>query len=302
MRASRLSVSLVVAALATALPALAGSRLEKELPLEPGGRLEVAAAAGPIVVRGTDREGARIVVTSKSDDLERDWNLRFEGSAGTVRVVSERKESGWTGWFTPGPPKPNFEIEVPSRTALVVDTRGGSVRVSGTEGDVRVDTSGGSITVEDVRGNASLDTSGGGIAVARLDGALSADTSGGSIRVRGVTGDANLDTSGGSIAVTGAGGRVDADTSGGSIVVEFDRGNGKGGTLETMGGSIRIAVDPSVALEIDASTMGGTVSTGLSLATRGSPKRNSLKGALNGGGEALSASTMGGSIRIDALE
>ncbi len=302
MRASRLLASLVVSALAAALPALAGSRIEKELPLEPGGRLEVDAAAGPVVVRGTDRPGARIVVTSKSGDLEGDWNLRFEAAAGTVRVVSEGKESGWTGWFTSGPPKPKFEIEVPSRTAVDVDTGGGSVRVSGTEGNVRVDTSGGAITVEDVRGNASLDTSGGGIAVARLDGTLSADTSGGSIQVRGVTGDANLDTSGGSIRVTGAGGRVDANTSGGSIVVEFDRGNGKGGSLETMGGSIRIAVDPSVALEIDASTLGGTVSSGLSLATRGSPKRSALRGALNGGGEALSASTMGGSIRIEPLE
>lgn len=293
-----LATVLVALALATA-PAPAATRIERDLPLEAGGRVEVDTDAGSVTIRGASRTGVHVVVTSKSDDLEKYWDFRFEETPGAVRVVADRKE----GFLTfRNVPSPSFELEVPSRSAIAIDTAGGSVHVAAVEGQVDVDTAGGSIEVSEVRGNANLDTAGGGISVRDLDGALRADTSGGSIRVERVSGDATLDTSGGSITAREAGGRVDADTSGGSIEVVFARGNGKGGALETMGGGIVIRVDPNVGLDIDASSMGGSVSSGLPVTIQGEAKRTSLRGKLGAGGASLTASTMGGSIRIEPLE
>ncbi len=287
------------AAVLSALPAAAQTRIERNLTLEPGGRVEVDTDAGAVVVLGASRNGVRVVVTSKSPDLERYWEFRFEETPGLVRVVADRK--GESRLFS-RIPSPSFELEVPERSSVGVDTAGGSVRVDGVEGVVEVDTAGGSIEVTNVRGNATLDTAGGGIDVRDLDGALVADTSGGSIHIERVSGDASADTSGGSITVREAGGRVVADTAGGSIEVVFARGNAKGGTIETMGGNIFIRVDPAVGLDIDASTLGGAVSSGLPVRVQGTAKRGSLRGKLGPGGAMLSASSMGGSIRIESID
>jgi len=299
MKKTGVGVLGAVALVLAALPAMAQARIERNLTLEPGGRVEVDTDAGAVTVRGAARSGVRVVVTAKSADLEKYWEFRFEESPGLVRVVADRK--GESRLFA-RIPSPSFELEVPSRTSVAVDTAGGSVRVGAVEGTVEVDTAGGSIEVSDVRGNATLDTAGGGIDVRDLDGTLIADTSGGSIHVERVSGDASLDTSGGSITVREAGGRVDADTSGGSIEVVFARGNAKGGALETMGGSILVRVDPAVSLDIDASTLGGAVSSGLPVQVQGTAKRGSLRGKLGAGGAPLSASSMGGSVRIESLD
>lgn len=280
-RIGNIAIGLLVAGLFS-VPAPAETRIEKELPLAPGGRVEVDTDAGSVTLTGSNRQGARVVVTSRADDLEKYWDFRFDSSENAVRIVAERKDEYRRG--SSKIPSPSFEIEIPRQTSVLVDTAGGSIEI------------------EEISGDASLDTAGGGIEVRNLDGALQADTAGGSIRVERVSGDASLDTAGGSIRVYGAGGRVDADTSGGSIEVEFTRGNASGGSLETMGGSIRILVDPTVGLDIDASTLGGTVSTALPVTVQGTVKKSSLRGKLGPGGASLDASTMGGSIRIDPLE
>lgn len=299
MRTNGLAALALAAAIVPALPASAQTRIERNLNLEPGGRVEVDTDAGAVIVLGASRNGVRVVVTSKSADLEKYWEFRFEETPGLVRVVADRK--GESRLFS-RVPSPSFELEVPERTSVGVDTAGGSVRVGGVEGTVEVDTAGGSIAVSDVRGNATLDTAGGGIEVRDLDGTLVADTSGGSIHIERVSGDASADTSGGSITVREAGGRVDADTSGGSIEVVFARGNAKGGALETMGGSILVRVDPAVSLDIDASTLGGAVSSSLPVEVQGTAKRGSLRGKLGAGGAPLTASSMGGSVRIEPID
>lgn len=286
-------------AIAAAAPALAGTRIERDLPLDPGGAVEIDTDAGSVSVKGAGRSGVHVVVTSKDANLEQYWDFRFESADGVARIVAERKEEYKRGHSRI--PSPSFELEVPVRASLSVDTAGGSVHVDSLEGAVDVDTAGGNIEVSDVKGNVSLDTAGGSIDVRSIQGTVRADTSGGSIHMERVSGDLSADTSGGSIRVTEAGGRVDADTSGGSIDVTFSRGNASGGALETMGGGIRVAVDPTVGLDIDASTMGGTVSSALPITVQGKVKKSALRGKLGGGGASLTASTMGGSIRIEPL-
>lgn len=124
--------------------------------------------------------------------------------------------------------------------------------------DVDVDTAGGSILVRQVRAAVRADTSGGGITIEQVQGPVDADTSGGAIRTREIDGS------------------VTADTSGGGITVK---------------------VDPEVALDIDASTSGGSIINEIELLTE-RVSRTFLRGKLGGGGEQLRVRTSGGSIRI----
>jgi len=310
------TVLFAFAALAATDFAGAESRIEKNLRLEPGGTLTLKTDLGWVKVRGTDRPGARVVVTSKNDDLDDLLHLRFEEGPGSV-TISGRRKHPISSFFGSIGRNVGFEVEVPAKTRVTIDTSGGSIVLRSLDGDAKLETSGGSIEVDDhvsnlvahtsggsitlarIRGKAHVETSGGGIQAEEISGALDAETSGGSIEVSRVQGDLHAHTSGGGITIRDAGGRVDADTSGGSVEAAFARGNSRGGTIESSGGGVSVAVDPSVGLSIDAA--GNSVHADIPVTVQGDISRRHLQGNLNHGGETLRVRTSGGSVRIKSL-
>ena len=209
---------LVVVLVALSAVACAESRMEKTLALAPGGEFVLQSDGGSVTVTGSADSGARIVITSNRSDLQSLYNFSFDSSPGMVRVTARKK--GFT-WFSNL--NLHFEVTVPTKTRVNVNTGGGSVKASSLEGEQRLGTSGGSIDASNIHGNVMARTSGGGISVSSLTGALDARTSGGSIHIDGLTG------------------RVMAHTSGGSIHATLSPGNGQGGELSTSGGSIRVS-------------------------------------------------------------
>ena len=201
----------VLLALATADPVLADYRVEKELALSPGGEFTLRTDSGRLTVRGTSRRGARVVVTSRSDDFEDRFDLTFEETRHGVTVAAERRGSWisrWFSWFGDGV---HFEVEVPYDTELDLRTAGGAIDVSEIRARVDARTSGGSIEIQNVGGEARVRTSGGSIRGVDVEGDIDADTSGGSINLKGMAG------------------AVKASTSGGSVTVHFTPGNSLGG-------------------------------------------------------------------------
>jgi hypothetical protein len=296
--------------------AAAGSRIEKNLALEPGGSFTLDTSVGSVELVGTSSSGARIVITSKSDDIESRYDFDFQESAGLVEVKVRKKGNKVFSWIgRSGGMK--FQIEVPRETDVNIDTSGGSISVeeldgatrldtsggsiaaSRVRGDVHADTSGGSISVEGVEGDVLADTSGGGIEIHDVSGEVKADTSGGGIKMSGIGGDIVADTSGGGIRIDEAGGRVSAESSGGSVTVSFAQGNGSGGELSTSGGGVKVLLDPAVNLDVDASASGGGVTLDLPMQVQGKISRSSVRGTLGGGGATLKLRASGGGIRIE---
>lgn len=267
---------LIVALMSLSVAACAQSRIEKTLPLEPGGQFVLQSDAGSVTVTGSSASGARIVITSNRGDLQSLFNFNFESSDGVARVTARKKS--FFQWFSSI--NLHFDVTVPAQTRVSIKTGGGSVKVSSLQGEQNLGTSGGSIVASEVRGDVVARTSGGGITANSLDGSLDADTSGGSIHIVGLTG------------------HVNAHTSGGSIQAALARGNSQGGQLDTSGGSIRVSLDPKANLNIEASTSGGSVSTDLPLRVQGKISHSSLHGTLGSGGPTLVLHTSGGSIHI----
>jgi hypothetical protein len=300
-------------------PAAADFRLEKRLALAPGGRFTLEAEGGSVTVTGGEGDGATILVTSRADDVEERFDLRFEEGPGSVKVVSERRPGWISGWFDWGRHGMHFEVRVPRSTQVDLHTSGGSIEISGLAGEARLRTSGGSLQARDhegmidgrtsggsievraVRGSVDVDTSGGGIRVHEVSGDVVAETSGGSIEIQDVGGDVDADTSGGGVRVRGARGRVVAHSSGGPVSAVF-AGAGEGGSLSSSGGGVRVAVHPAAALTIDASSSGGGVECDLPITIQGRVSRTSLRGNLNGGGPVLKLRSSGGGIRIAEAE
>jgi DUF4097 and DUF4098 domain-containing protein YvlB len=275
--------TLILACLvALSFASLAGAdfRQERELAMGPGGTFELDADSGAIEVRGVDRDGVRVIITSSRDDIEERFEFSFE-ERGNDAVVTAEKRGSWTSrWFSGSGNRLRFVVEVQRDADLDLHTAGGGIEVDAIDGRVELHTSGGSVRVDDV------------------DGDLIAKTSGGSIHAADIGGDATVKSSGGSLEIYDVAGLVEAHTSGGSVQARFTSGNANGGTLSTSGGSITAAVDPSIGLDIDAHTSGGRVSSDLPLTVAGTMSRTSLRGKLNGGGPALKLRTSGGSIRL----
>lgn len=295
--------------------ARADSRIERTLKLAPGGRLRVDTEMGSVSVTGTAQNDARVVVTSRRDDLSERLAITFNEEPGVASVVGKKRHRD--GWFSGWHGNVHFEIQVPARTQVELRTSGGSVSLEGTEsradlrtsggsvrvhrltGDLQAETSGGSIDLAEIQGQARVETSGGAIDARAIGGALTANTSGGSVEIVDVKGDIRTRTSGGSMHIRGAGGLLDAETSGGGIEASFTRGNAHGGRLESSGGSVRVSVDPQVDLTIEAS--GDAVHTDVPLRMEGQISRRHVHGDLNHGGATLRVGTSGGSVRIEPL-
>jgi len=298
----RLFVPAAAAAVLSVLPALAETRIEKNLKLEPGGKLTVSSDAGSLEVTGSSSSGAHVVLTSDKDDFESRFDFKYEELPGEVRITLKKKDAltSWSSWFSNA--RIRFEIQVPTKTATALQTGGGHVKLRSLEGDQKAETSGGHIEVNDVRGNVVAETSGGHISLNKIAGNAKVETSGGHIEADGVEGNLSAETSGGHIEIRGAKGRVDADTSGGHVEVGFAKGNAHGGKIESSGGGITVSVDPNVDLAIDASTSGGSVRTDIPVKIVGKVTGSSIRGTLGKGGETLYVHTSGGSVSIGASD
>ena len=295
----KLSILLLAALITPGLAtlAVAGSRIEKNLKLEPKGRFVLDSDVGSVTVTGVSSSGARVVIDSNRDDFEARYDINFEENPGSASVRVRRKDHwGWSEHISV-----HFEVEVPSQTQTEIRTGGGSLRLSNLRGDSALKTSGGSIDVSGMSGRLDARTSGGSIHLQEVDGDARVDTSGGKIEVASLDGSLTAHTDGGPIQIDRVTGYVEAKTSGGPISVNFGRGNARGGVLETSGGSIEARLDRSANLEIDASTSGGSVTSDLPIRVVGKISSSSLHGSLGSGGEMLRLHTSGGSIHIRAL-
>ncbi len=148
----------------------------------------------------------------------------------------------------------DFNITLPSRFNLDIETQGGNIRVENPlQGDVRATTAGGDIRTRDVTGSLRAETAGGSIVLGKVGNGVKAETAGGSIRVGDVTGDANLETSGGEIMAGLVQGAVHAETAGGDIIL-----GGASGSVnaQTAGGQIRIGESGG---SVRAETAGGSI-------------------------------------------
>jgi len=105
-----------------------------------------------------------------------------------------------------------FQITVPQRYNLDVETQGGDVTVDARlEGEARLTTAGGDVSVVALSGTGRIETAGGNISVDRAGSDLTARTAGGGIHVGDVQGAAILETSGGEIVTGAVGGAVRAE-------------------------------------------------------------------------------------------
>ena len=230
----------------------------------PGGQLE-----GHVVVRaytGSEEKARRIF------DAYRLSVRSVEG--GGVYVNGEFSGSRQHN----GPVGPEFQIKLPTRFNLDVETQGGDIDLEALlQGEARLTTAGGDVHTTDISGPVRIETAGGSISLGNLGVRAEARTAGGDIQIGNVRGDATIETSGGGIQVGQVGGALRTETAGGDIVIAGAAG------------------------EVMAQTAGGQIQVG---PTRGSVRAQTAGGSirLQGAHGRVVAETEGGSIDLLQLQ
>jgi len=322
----QLSLTLALAAsmfLATA--ASAGEDvIRKGFTVADGGTLHLDAELGGIKIV-TGGSGVAVEITRKwhgrrGEERMRKHKIEFAQNGNDVDIDSELDDDSWKGWMNFGDDyEVQWNIRVPARYHVKVETAGGSIELADMGGTVDAKTSGGSIRTGRLAASSTLKTSGGSIRVGGgaadivahtsggsieigdTNGLVDAKTSGGSITLARVGGKVHARTSGGGIRVEDAMGSVDASTSGGSITAKLSRQPNGDSSLKTSGGSVNVSIADGLDLELDARASGGGVKSDVAMTVQGSQKDDSLQGRIGNGGPKLVLRTSGGGIRVNSL-
>jgi len=258
-------------------------RAECSAPAREGGRLVVRADFGSLSAKpgATDRVTCQVrvqIYTSDENEARqffKDFELSLRQVEGALylmgRLRQQRFAQGLSHQRHTQTRGAQYEITVPLRFNLDLETKGGGIAVEKLEGQLQAITAGGSIRTGDVTGPVRVETAGGGIQLGSIAAPVEARTAGGSIRVGDVHGAAALETSGGEIVaglvqgtlraqtaggdliLRGASGPIEARTAGGQIQVGQSGGNV---IAQTAGGSIRLQ---GARGRVEARTAGGSI-------------------------------------------
>jgi Putative adhesin len=317
------SLSLATLALASTafLCAETDDYVRKSVPVQTSNRLDLDVDFGSINVEAGSSATVELEAyfvgnppsQAEFDRMRNDFYFDVTREGSTMRVKGTFhdgwKSAGVTGYFdhrmcrngqcleySRWLRRIEFHIKVPPSFGASLHTTGGSIQVGDLKGAVTARTSGGSLNFGRIDGPVDGDTSGGSITLAGGKGRATLHTSGGAIRIEDVAGDVDCSTSGGSIEIARTSGRVSAHTSGGSIRI----GQAANAVdASTSGGGISVAMPANAGFEVDASTSGGGVSSDFTiLGDVSRSNRQSLRGAVNGGGPVLRLRTSGGGIHI----
>ena len=159
------------------------STFERTLAAESGGRLTLDLdTGGDVTIRGWDEPRARLRVRLGGRDW-RDTRVSFERVDGGIRLRSDR-----AGFHRSSQTSHSFELWVPRRSDVRLESAGGSVSIEEVEGTFSGSTGGGSVVIHDARGRASLSTGGGDINVSQSNLSGTVSTGGGVVTLSQVSG------------------------------------------------------------------------------------------------------------------
>ena len=248
-----------------------------------GGDIEISNVKGMLTARASS--SGNITLKDCQD------NVDVEASIGDIDLTdiigSVKATTGSSGRITLNNCQNDVEVTASigdvelTNISGTVNASGGDIEINNAGGAVMAQaSSSGNVTLKDCQDNVEVKASIGDIDLTNISGTVKA-TTGGS----------------GKITLHNCQGGVNAGTSIGDIRAEIIRQPNHQWTLETSGsGQITATLMPGIAVDIDAQTNRGSISS--DFAVQGFTSKNSLKGMINGGGVLLKLRASSGDLRL----
>lgn len=128
-----------------AVPAFAGSKIEKTFSLDPGGTFVLDSDAGAVFVTVSSEPAVGVTITSDVENLEKLLRLRSTEKTGQARLLAQKNDD--RVWMTGV--RVRYDVRVPAGTSLDLRTPSGDLRVPALDSSSRVVTSGGRVVLEE---------------------------------------------------------------------------------------------------------------------------------------------------------
>jgi hypothetical protein len=238
------------------------SDLHKEVKVASGKTLQVDLnTGGDITIAGWDKEAVSVDVYFRGHDDEK-CKVDVDETSSGVSVSSR-----YTGRGRNHSTSLRFEISVPKKFNLDLDSKGGDFNISGVEGELEGITMGGAMEFTALKGKINFHTMGGKITLTKSEVDGEVKTNGGKVFLEDVVGNVNGHSMGGAVTY-----RNVTDRSGSS--------SGEVERISSMGGAINVSDAPHGA---EVSTMGGDID-------------------VHSAAQFVKAKTMGGDINIDNID
>ncbi|MGD1005714.1 MAG: hypothetical protein ABR980_00590 [Ignavibacteriaceae bacterium] len=251
----------------------------KSFAVEKGQKLSIdLKSGGSISITGWEKNEVNVDAVFGGRDRD-DIMLEIEKNSSGVEINSKYKHH-----HDNENSKAQFDIKVPVKFDVEINTMGGALAIDGVDGKISGQTMGGGLTLSKLKGYLDLSTMGGNISLIGSDVDGNVHTMGGNVDFENVTGDVKGSSMGGKVTMKNVtrkngeskGDEVDISSMGGAIDVD-DASNGA--NVSTMGGEISVH---SAKKFVKAKTMGGNIEI------------DEVDGSVN-------AATMGGNINVKEI-
>ncbi len=161
-RPTCVAVALVALVSTAGIAAAETERVQKTVPLAPGGTLELHNFSGRVTIVPTDRPEVVVdaVRTAPRERLNR-IKLDIQASGSTVRIDANKKIE--SSWFRSDVVETELNVQVPRQTNLQINVFSSPVKVTGITGDHRIHSFSATVQLTDVNGPVKATTFSGDI-------------------------------------------------------------------------------------------------------------------------------------------
>jgi len=298
-RISRFTMLVAAVAVTAAVPATAHAqrdrdrtRIDSTFAFEKGSWIDVSVASGEIVVTGWTRPEAKVYAS-----IERGY---FDTQLSSHRITLEtRSDRGHSG-------DARIEIMVPIGTRVQASSASGSIRISGTDGEVDASSASGAIEVLGATDRISIHTVSGRLHAAKLRGRTRLGTTNSTIEAEDIDGDVTAGSVSGRIALTNVkSSHVSAETVSASVTYAGSIDPSGSYEFSAHSGNVHLEIPEGSAADLSLETFSGRISSAFPITLQpGDISATARHGkkmdfTIGKGGAHVSASTFSGNIVID---
>lgn len=288
----------LLAALAVAADAHAGSPINASHAATADAQVEVSNVRGRIQVTGWDQQKVEVTGT-----LGEGSEFSMEGSDSHLVIeIKSKGDNDWSWFGSRGPREDTtIEVKVPRRASLEVDGVSADVQVDGIAGAKELD-------VESVSGDVEVQGDAERVEVSSVSGDARVTSNTKRARLETVSGDLTARGVSGSLSAESVSGRMtleaasldDADLSTVSGDVELEVGAITGGRVrvESMSGEVSLTVPASLSARIEAETFSGKIRSDFGNVEDGDGPGSHLKATAGKGDAEVSLESFSGDLTI----
>jgi DUF4097 and DUF4098 domain-containing protein YvlB len=269
--------SVVLLAVMTAMAA--ENRKEFKYAAGPGSSVIITNEYGPVTVKPATGRQALIVATTHSDKAEVDASQTGNRIEARTRFLQKANDDEG---------RVDYEISVPSGTAVLIRAATGPIEAEKLQGDVTLKGDAARVSIRDMNNSH--------VHVQTVSGAIElTNVSGGYVEIISTDGAVRLNS------VSGP--KVNVNTASGDIIYDGDFGSGGDYSFSNHSGNIEISLPATASMDLMARSMTGSVQNDFPLQKKAHPSLNMLDGrssvgTSNSGASSVQLRSFSGKIRV----